>query len=60
MSTSFGVLQALCFYRYRAQWRWFQQVIGLSSQFHPSESAAMAKEKFSRKKPHVNVGTIGH
>jgi hypothetical protein len=25
-----------------------------------SESHTMAKEKFERKKPHVNVGTIGH
>ncbi|WP_439510942.1 GTP-binding protein, partial [Marinimicrobium koreense] len=24
------------------------------------EALAMAKEKFERSKPHVNVGTIGH
>ena len=24
------------------------------------EESAMAKEKFERTKPHVNVGTIGH
>ncbi|MBP7366490.1 MAG: hypothetical protein KA925_03495, partial [Pseudoxanthomonas sp.] len=31
-------------------------------QFHQSTSrqAAMAKGKFERTKPHVNVGTIGH
>src|SRR5690606_38850364 len=31
-----------------------------SALFHRQESTAMAKEKFERTKPHVNVGTIGH
>ncbi|MFT4255822.1 MAG: GTP-binding protein, partial [Pseudoxanthomonas sp.] len=31
-----------------------------SSNFIVSESQVMAKGKFERTKPHVNVGTIGH
>ena len=27
---------------------------------HPRFFTAMAREKFERKKPHVNIGTIGH
>src|SRR4030066_31361 len=27
---------------------------------HPRSGTQMAKQKFERKKPHVNVGTIGH
>ena len=28
--------------------------------FHNSRSFIMAKEKFDRSKPHLNVGTMGH
>ncbi|MFA7667481.1 MAG: GTP-binding protein, partial [Burkholderiaceae bacterium] len=38
-------------------------VVSKSAGWHPfqhRESRSMAKSKFERTKPHVNVGTIGH
>ena len=37
-------------------------ILVIGSSFHPCEENRhnMAKEKFDRSKPHVNIGTIGH
>src|SRR5512137_1613292 len=40
-------------------WSWARDVFVVCIQRIPEESI-MAKAKFERKKPHVNIGTIGH
>ncbi|WP_241043848.1 GTP-binding protein, partial [Achromobacter xylosoxidans] len=38
----------------------FSSVSSFSQKRNPGQESAMAKGKFERTKPHVNVGTIGH